>query len=73
MRICAVLALVLALIGSALAASADDLPSANDVMPGCRSLLRKVETQPHFDAVSTKKKEESACIAGIQATVYSTA
>jgi hypothetical protein len=24
------------------AASADDLPSANDVMPSCQSLLRKV-------------------------------
>jgi hypothetical protein len=66
MRICAVLALILALIGPALAGpSADDLPSANDVMPSCRSLLRKVQTQPHFDADKSYKKEDVACITGL--------
>jgi hypothetical protein len=67
MRICAFLALVLALIGSALAAEPSADESANAIMPGCRSLLRKVQTQPHFQPHFGKntKKEEEACITGL--------
>jgi hypothetical protein len=46
--------------------SADDM-SANDVMPGCRSLLGKARTKPHFDAAKSANKEEIPCIGGVTA------
>ena len=66
MRIGAVLVLVLALIGPASAGPSTDHPSANEVMPGCRSFLEKVRTKPHFDEKSANK-EEGLCIVGLMA------
>ena len=65
MRICAVLALVLALIGPASAEPSTDHPSANEAMPGCRSLLAKVRTKPH--AEKSANKEEELCIVSLMA------
>ena len=49
------------------ASAADD--TANDVMPGRRSLLAKVRTKPHFDAIKSTNKEEEPCIVGVAAAV----
>ena len=58
--------LALALLTGPAFGGADD--TANEVMPGCRSVLEKVRTKPHFDAKSANK-EEGLCIVGVAAAV----
>jgi hypothetical protein len=63
--------LVLALLTGPASAAVD---TANEVMPGCRSLLEKVRTKPHFNADKSYNKEEEPCFLSLAAAdVYALA